>query len=504
MMSSLEMSEAKVEAFMKRKNMGINAILNVVRQALSVLFPLITYPYALRVLGAEGIGKVNYSSSIVRYFSLLAMLGVTNYAIREGAKLRDNKEKLSIFITEVFSINLVTTVLSYVLLGLTILIIPNFKDYSLLMLLQSSSIILTTLGIDYVNNIYEDFFLITVRSIITHIVSLILLFLFVKTPNDYYKYAFLTVITTGIICITNLFYCRRYVNLSFKLSKNTLRHLKPMIILFANTLAIYVYVNVDTTMLGWIKGDTTVGLYTASVNVYSILKNILSAIYVVAVPRLANCMGREDKEGYKKISTEIFGYLILLLIPICVGVISLAPEIMMFMGGDEFLDSALSLRILGIALFFAIFGGFITACINITLGREKDTLIATIISALINFLFNLVAIPYLSLYGAALTTLLSEGFVLVFCFIRIPNRSEYFNQKKLKRCFLDSTIGIFSIIFVSVLFKKTISSYMGRIMVIVPASALCYFAILIILKDPYIKGLLTMLKSKFKKGDINS
>ena len=71
---------------MKEKNIGINAILNVIKSCLSVIFPLITYPYALRILGADGIGKVTYGESIVSYFLLIAMLGITTYAVREGAK----------------------------------------------------------------------------------------------------------------------------------------------------------------------------------------------------------------------------------------------------------------------------------------------------------------------------------------------------------------------------------------------------------------------------------
>ena len=76
---------------MKKKNMGINAILNVIKSGLSVLFPLITYPYALRVIGIEGIGKVTYGNSILSYFSLLAALGISTYAVREGAKKKHDK-----------------------------------------------------------------------------------------------------------------------------------------------------------------------------------------------------------------------------------------------------------------------------------------------------------------------------------------------------------------------------------------------------------------------------
>ena len=82
----------------RTKSIGINAILNVINQGMRVVFPLITYPYAIRVLGADGIGRVNYSNSIVGYFSLFAMLGVSTYAVREGAKRRENKDALQDFV----------------------------------------------------------------------------------------------------------------------------------------------------------------------------------------------------------------------------------------------------------------------------------------------------------------------------------------------------------------------------------------------------------------------
>ncbi len=76
-----------------KKKMGTNAVLNVIKTALSVLFPLITYPYAIRVLTPAGTGKVAYGSSIVNYFALLAMLGISTYATREGAKRRESKKR---------------------------------------------------------------------------------------------------------------------------------------------------------------------------------------------------------------------------------------------------------------------------------------------------------------------------------------------------------------------------------------------------------------------------
>ena len=257
----------------KKKNMGINAILNVIRQGLSVLFPLITFPYALRVLGAEGIGKVTYVGSIISYFSLIAMLGISTYAVREGAKIRDNKQKVTEFFNQVFTINIIFTCISYGLLfGITMLS-STLSKYTLLILIQSFSIISTTLAVDWINTVYEDFISITIRSIVSHIISLILLFLLVKNSSDYYIYAALMVLSVGITNIYNFFYCRRkYIRLKLVKNINILTHIKPMLIMFANIVTISVYVNFDTTMLGTMKGDYSVGLYTIAVKIYNIIK----------------------------------------------------------------------------------------------------------------------------------------------------------------------------------------------------------------------------------------
>lgn len=82
---------------MKQKSIGINAILNGGKTVLNMLFPLITFPYVSRVLQSENLGKYNFSQSIITYFIMIAGLGISQYAIREGAKYRDNREKYENF-----------------------------------------------------------------------------------------------------------------------------------------------------------------------------------------------------------------------------------------------------------------------------------------------------------------------------------------------------------------------------------------------------------------------
>ena len=112
-----------------KKSLKLNAVLNIIKQLCAVVFPLITIPYVSRVLKADSYGKVSFGNSIVSYFALLAALGINDYAVREGAKIREDKEKIKKFVNEIFSINVMSTISSYVLLFVLLLYSKKLYDY---------------------------------------------------------------------------------------------------------------------------------------------------------------------------------------------------------------------------------------------------------------------------------------------------------------------------------------------------------------------------------------
>lgn len=487
-------------ALTKKKNLGFNTILNVIKSGLSVLFPLITYPYVLRVLGEEGVGKVSYVASIISYFSLIAMLGIATYGIREGAKRKNQRAEFTKFVNEIFTINIYSTILAYVLLLGTVLLLPELHSYSKLLALQSLSIVLTTMSVDWVNTIFEDFFLITIRSIFTNMLTLVLLFLFVRTPDDYYWYALLTVITNGIVCVSNWFYVRRYVKPKITFHPNLGQHMRPLLLLFSNSIAISVYANFDTTMLGWMKGDYYVGLYAVPVKIYTIMKSMLAAIYVVAIPRLAAYIGEKKQQEYKTVYTDLWGYLSILLIPSGIGILCISREIMILMGGTKYAVSTPTLQILSISLIFAIFGGLITAVLNITIGTERDNLVATVISAIINCGLNLILIPAFNQNGAAFTTLLSEAFVFVYCFAKIENKNNYLDFSIIRKAILDAVLGSAIIFIFSFIIKQFIDALLLRMITIIGGSIILYALSLFVLKNRYFANVLNIAKKGWNQA----
>lgn len=399
----------------KEKSLGINAVLNGFRTILNMIFPLITFPYVSRVLQVENLGKYNFASSINSYFLLIAGLGISTYAIREGAKFRDEKKEFSQFASEIFSINIISTVIAYLLLFLCIAIVPKFQSYTIVILVFSIEIAFTTLGTEWVFSIFEEYTYITIRSIFFKIISIVLLFILVREPDDYIIYAGITVFSNAGSNILNFFRARKYCNLRLTLKCNWKDHLKPILVIFGSLAATSIYVNSDTTMLGLMTTDYEVGIYSVASKIYRIVKQMLSAVLIVSIPRLALLMGQQRYTEYRRTLTQIFNVLTILLLPAVTGLILLSREVVLIIASPEYIQATTSLQLLSIALIFCIFGWIFNQCVLIPAKKEMIVLKATIISAIANIFLNFILIPIWKENAAAFSTIVAEAIMMVVC-----------------------------------------------------------------------------------------
>ena len=252
-------------------------------------------------------------------FLLIAGLGVATYAVREGAKYRDNKELLSKFASQVFTINIYSTIIAYVLLLLSLIIFKSLHTYVLAILIFSLQIVFTTVGTEWVYTIYEDYSYITIRSIAFKIISILLLFIFVRKSNDYLWYVAVSVFATVGSNILNFLHVKQFCDLRLVRETKWQYHLKPILIIFASSLAVTIYVSSDTTILGLIKNDYAVGIYSVSVKIYQLAQNLLAALLMVTIPRLAMLFGKRKYQEYKVVLGKVLNTLSLLVLPASVG-----------------------------------------------------------------------------------------------------------------------------------------------------------------------------------------
>lgn len=477
---------------MKSKSLTWNAFLNALRSILNLLFPLVTFPYVSRILSVEGIGIYNFSSTYVSYFILIAGLGVSTYAVREGAKYRNNKKEIDQFSSEVFSINILSTIVAYILLWISLLIFKNLNNYFSCILIFSIQILFTTLGTEWVYTIYEDYTYITIRSIVFKIFSIVLLFLLVKKSTDYLIYALITVFAGVGSNFLNFIYAKNFVHIKLTSKLNLHVHLKPILVIFASSIAITIYLSSDMTILGILKNDYAVGIYSTSVKIYSIAQNMLSAVLTVTIPRLAFLWGQRKLKEYNGVLTKVINTLGVMVLPAAVGLIMMSREVILIIASKKYLPSADSLRIISWAIIFSIFSWIFSECVLIPAKRENLVLRNTIITALENIILNIILIPFMSYNGASLSTVIAEFSVMIMngysCWDII--RPIVFNKEILKN-FIESIFGCIGIVIVCFLCSFAEYGVILKTIFSVVLSIIIYVAILVFLNN---KVAVTMLQ----------
>ena len=480
----------------KRKSIGVNALLNSLKTILSVIFPLITYPYAARILQVENMGKVDFSNSVVSYFVLIAGLGIATYAIREGARVRDNRKDLEKFSSEMFSINMISVVIAIIALIIVVIVVPKFHSYTLLIIVQSFTIIGNLIGVNWLYSIVEDYAYITIRSLVVHIVALVLLFIFVHDESDYVFYAATTVIASAGANVFNYIHAKKYVRIHITKNLNLKKHFKPIMIIFASTVTTTIYVNSDKTILGFLSDEFHVGLYSTSVNVYTVLKSCIAAVILVALPRLSNYLATDHRKEYEKTAIDIFKMFMMILLPVMIGIFVTSDAVIEIIAGATYAEASTSLKILSISLAFSMIATYYTNAVLLPMKQEIVVLKGTIMSAILNIVLNFLLIGTFQQNAAAFTTLLAEILMCVY---------QYFYVRKSLRIRVSLRYGIslilgcLGIIVVSMLCDMFLQSFIINLIVKIMISIIAYIILLLGLKNDAALSMLNKFLKKIKK-----
>ena len=139
----------KAQKNIKMHSVQFNFIMNAILTVSSFIFPLITFPYISRTLLVDGIGKVNFATSVISYFTMFASLGIPTYGIRACARVRDDREKLTKTAQELIIINLITSAITYAVFFILLFTVDRFYQDKTLLTVTSVSIILNTLGVTW-------------------------------------------------------------------------------------------------------------------------------------------------------------------------------------------------------------------------------------------------------------------------------------------------------------------------------------------------------------------
>lgn len=482
----------------KIRSVKFNFIMNFILTATNFIFPLITFPYVSRVIFADGTGKIAFASSVAGYFMMIASLGIPTYGIRACAKVRDDKEKLSKTTQELLIIHAITTTLTLIAFLIAIFTIDKLEQEKNLMLVNACSILLNVFGANWLYSALEQYSYITMRSIVFKIVSIILMFMFVRDRNDYIIYGCIAVFASVGSNILNFINLRKYISFHKFENYEFRKHLKPIMVFFAQSVAISIYTNLDTVMLGFMTNDFEVGYYNAAIKIKNILVSLVTSLGTVLLPRLSYYIQNDMKNEFSKLIKKSFEFVFLISLPLTIYFIIFSKESLLFLSGESFIGATLAMQMIIPTLFFIGLSSVTGFQILTPTGKEKYVVISVTIGAVIDLIANAIFIPILGAAGASLGTLLTEiGVLLVQLYYLRNMLAEILKEVQIGKIIMCNFISmivvilakniVFSSVFLQLLFTATI--FFG-----------VYGILLIITKEPLITTYWLSLINKLKRN----
>jgi O-antigen/teichoic acid export membrane protein len=473
-----------------------NFVLNTINTVSGLLFPLITFPYASRILLADGIGQVQFLNSIIDYITLLTSLGIPLYAIREIAKVKEDKSMMSKTTMEILLLHTALSFIGYIILFILICAVTKIQADIPLFILLSSSILLNAIGVNWFYSGIEDFKYITIRNIIVKVFSAICLFIFVKEKGDLYYYAAISIAESVGSNIFNFFRLRKYITIMNIAGLNISKHIKPASKIFALNLVISLYIHLDAVMLGFMKDNDAVGYYTTSTKISKILVGIASSLGTVLLPRLSTLVSKNDMSVFTTLSDKCIHFIIALSLPVSIGIIFMASPLIHLFSGDHYEPSILTLQILSPIILLIPLSGIYDMQILYAMGKEKRSILSVSFGAVVNFILNLCLIPLYSQYGAGFATLTAEICVTLSA---IFLGRKYVPFRVFSREKIHYYTGSLFIIISLFLLKRFEFDEITYLIVGVITSIMIYFIYLTLVKDSMLTEVKTMIRNKINR-----
>ena len=480
---------------MKYKSILKNYIIYLLNLFIDIFFPLILSPYITRVLGAENLGEVNLANSISAMFVLIIAFGIPLYGVREIAKVKDDSYKLSKVFSELFILRCILTFIGSVIFILVIILTPRFHTNISLYVAMLINLIFYAFSVDWFYQGLEKYHYLTIRNLLFKIVMFILTIILVKNTNDYIKYAYIQVFSLGIFNIINLIKSFKFVK--FKKRKlDLVVHIKALKFFFLGALVTSIYTTFDQVLIGFMLKAKYLAFYSRGRQVISMALTATLALSTVLMPRISFFYENNKKQFYKMVNKSI-NCILLITIPLFVGIMLLSKEVMLFFGGNEFIEGRFVISILSIVIILDSIYVWATNQILIPSGNEKKSFKIQVIMAICSLTFNIVFINLIGVEGAAVSFVFTELIGLILSLYCVKH---LVNIKIINKSTVVYIISSFIMAIIVIIIKLFIKNYLVIIFMSIGIGSIAYFTCVILLKDPIFKDLLSILnKSKYRK-----
>lgn len=396
------------------RKIAYNVVFNASAKILSTVLALVGIGFITRYLGKEGFGEYSIVLAFFAFFASIADLGIYTITARNISREGADEEKI---VGNAMSLRILSSLFVFLLTPAIVYFLPYSTDVKLGIIIAAASFLFSS-TYSVLNGVFQKNIAMDKVAIVELLGKVLQVFIIILAVKK--DLGFLVLVSSLLFYmifnfIFVLTWARKYiaVRLRFDFSywKEFLKESAPMGI---SVIVTFLYFKLDTILLSILKDSSQVGIYNAA---YKVIENITffpAMIMGLVLPLISRSIFL-DKKRFEYISNETVKFFLVLIIPLIVGTLFLSDGIIQLIAGSGFSESAGVLRILIFALGFIFFGNFFNS-ILIAGNLQKKLMIALSFSAVFNISINAFFIPMFSFTGAAITSVLTEGLVVILTF----------------------------------------------------------------------------------------
>lgn len=378
-------------------------------QILNYILPLMTLPYLVRVLGMENYGAFLFSQALISYFMIFVDFGFDLYATRKISIHRKNKNMIEEIVSTVFTWKLLFLILSFSILMVLTIYIPLLNQYQSLHLLNFGMILGTILFSNFYYQGIENMKLITIFNASAKIFFTVLLFAFIKQPDDLQLMAFINSCGYLLVGFISLWIIHIKHGIKFRIvsKKQLIENLKESAPFFWSRIAVSIYTVSNTFVIGLVLGNTAAGIFGSADKIFRGILALFSPLNTVFYPYMAH---QKNIIMFKK----VIKYVMVIILFTTLILFIFAENIITLIFGMDFEGSIILLKIFSIIIIYNLPSMLIGYPLLGALGHSRVVNLSVVFASLLHIILLVAIIPILNLELVALLVAFTELFVFLY------------------------------------------------------------------------------------------
>jgi O-antigen/teichoic acid export membrane protein len=391
------------------RKIAYNVIFNVITKLLSTILALVSIGFITRYLGKEGFGDYSTVLAFFAFLGAIADLGLYAITAREISRPNADENKI---IGNAFTLRIISSAVVFLIAPIMVYFLPYSRDVKIGILIAAASFVFSSTYM-VLNGVFQKNLAmdkVAATEVVAKVIQVGIIIFAVKNDLGFTTIMLSMLISMIFSFLLVILLARKFVSLKLRFDfdywKKFLKESAP---LGLSAIVVFVYFKIDTILLSMLKTNAEVGIYNAA---YKVIENVSffpSMIMGLVFP-IFSLHIFSDKKSFRHIANETFKVFVILIVPIIIGTLFLSEGIINLIGGNDFAQSANTLRILIFALAFIFFGGFFNN-ILISANQQRKMLLVFIGCAVFNVIANLIFIPIYSYTASATISAITEFFV---------------------------------------------------------------------------------------------